>query len=76
MLKITAQAPACKPEMSGIIDARRFRLLLSLNYAPELSTSILADPVLYQRIVGARDPSSAIPRKSPRGKRHMLREAA
>ena len=62
--------------MSAIYDARRRRLLYSLNFAPELSTAILADPVLYHRIVGARDAGGKSAAFSPNRERHQFKRAA
>jgi hypothetical protein len=50
------------PELINLIAARRFRLLIDLDYSPELSTEILNSPILFHRIVGARDPGTINPR--------------
>jgi hypothetical protein len=65
MTELNQQAPACNtpaPIIVDLITARRFRLLIDLDYSPELSTEILNSPILFHRIVGARDPGTINPR--------------
>jgi hypothetical protein len=66
MTELNQQAPACNtpaPIIVDLITARRFRLLIDLDYSPELSADILNHPYLYHRIVGARDPGNGNPQR-------------
>ena len=49
------------PELIDLISARRFRLLIDLDFSPELATELLNSPI-YHRIVGGRDPGNVNPR--------------
>lgn len=66
MFEIHAQAPACNtpaPLIVDLIPARRFRLLIDLDYSPELAAEILNNPPIYHAIVGARDPGNGNPQR-------------
>ena len=64
MKEITQQPIGCnipEPVIVDLIAARRFRLLIDLDYSPELAIEILNHPYLFHRIVGNRDPGTVYP---------------